>query len=588
MKQNKTVHIVMLALAAAVLLGGCRASPVLEQVIYQVEAPEVDLENETKLNDNDEDHTLEDEDLSSKDQNEDSETERDFSHETPEQGDGEEEQPAPDTQYDPYAVDDQATDTAPEEQPEPVPEPSADPADGTAITEDPSLLPSTEVTLRQVVDGRGTAVDVPESVNTVTAVGEAAVIVQMLGGAGRLVASSADYTGNLLAAEVFADEGFVQTQTLWSGSGSSALGDEAFQTLLELHPDVCFTVSGQSTFTDAQLEQLAANQIYCVVLPKLNNPANIKSAVDVAAQVLGDKSAEGGTNAPALAAEWSSWYDSILAQVAGRVDRFTYNDIDFSYDKYAQRGESTLASETTDGFYTLYISHWDADATYQVYSDTYVTLSGTGAAVAPSGYSTSPLSYYMSEAGVINTAATYADQFRLRWWYVNPLRSSTRIIELAGPGGTYTEEHLTSVVRSGDTEGGQVYLGMEEFPAIVVASSAVKSAIEADAASNKLWTNYGPVSSADGKLHGYGFNDEIGQFVASDIRGPYEIYVNPAGVGSWTDGSAEGVLEAMWVAGQFYDAFTQEELSSAVTEFYSRFYRHALTAEQLEQILAGR
>ena len=38
MKQNKTVHIVMLALAAAVLLGGCRASPVLEQVIYQVEA----------------------------------------------------------------------------------------------------------------------------------------------------------------------------------------------------------------------------------------------------------------------------------------------------------------------------------------------------------------------------------------------------------------------------------------------------------------------------------------------------------------------------------------------------------------------
>ena len=74
MKQNKTVHIVMLALAAAVLLGGCRASPVLEQVIYQVEAPEVDLENETKLNDNDEDHTLEDEDLSSKDQNEDSET----------------------------------------------------------------------------------------------------------------------------------------------------------------------------------------------------------------------------------------------------------------------------------------------------------------------------------------------------------------------------------------------------------------------------------------------------------------------------------------------------------------------------------
>lgn len=60
----------------------------------------------------------------------------------------------------------------------------------------------------------------------------------------------------------------------------------------------------------------------------LSSPDNLKSAVSVAAQVLGDKSAEGWLNAPALASEWSAWYDGSLTQVEQRVDHFNYNDLD--------------------------------------------------------------------------------------------------------------------------------------------------------------------------------------------------------------------------------------------------------------------
>ena len=115
-----------------------------------------------------------------------------------------------------------------------------------------------------------------------------------------------------------------------------------------------------------------------------------------------------------------------------------------------------------------------------------------------------------------------------------------------------------------------------------------KAALEADAAGRKLWTNYGPVASADGKVSGYGFSDEIGQVVSTTIRGDYEIYVVPAGVDSWSSGGAESVMAAMWAAAVYYGAFTQDELVDRVQEFYGQFYGCELSRDQALDILDGR
>ena len=135
---------------------------------------------------------------------------------------------------------------------------------------------------------------------------------------------------------------------------------------------------------------------------------------------------------------------------------------------------------------------------------------------------------------------------------------------------------------------GTVSLGEERFPAVIVEDSGIKAALEADAAGRKLWTNYGPVASADGKVSGYGFSDEIGQVVSTTIRGDYEIYVVPAGVDSWSSGGAESVMAAMWAAAVYYGAFTQDELVDRVQEFYGQFYGCELSRDQALDILDGR
>jgi hypothetical protein len=312
-------------------------------------------------------------------------------------------------------------------------------------------------------------------------------------------------------------------------------------------------------------------------------------AVYIIGQILGDKSGDGGTNAPAIASAYSDWYKNVLDTVHKRVKRFNYENIDFNHDRYTDRTEVKLESETEMGLFTLFISRWDDSASYKIYSDKYLTLTGSGLAIAPSGYSTSPLSYYMSAAGVVNTAAVYADQFRQRLWYVAPLTSSTRIVEINGSVGTECKNILTTI-STRDSIGGitaTYYLGDEVFPAVIVASNDIREAILEDNKTGGMWTFYPDTYTADGKTHGNGFLDEIGQMVSSAIHGEYQIYVIPYGVGSWSDGSAEGVLGSVWTAMKFYNAFTQDELNNMINEFYRVFYRCDLTGEQLNAIMAG-
>jgi len=589
-KSNISILLILILSAFFLtLLTGCRHSELLNQVIYTDNA-QIDTNNNTELNNNNENNVNEDEYLASKKDTYDSKTERDWKKNEPEKGKAESETPVPDEINDNNAASDKdAVGVEPNQQQDGQTDSQQD--SGQNDSGDSQNGTGTEATtnrvLRQIVNGIGETVNVPQSVDKVAAVGSGASMVQMLGGEGRLIASSSSLTKSSLAEAVFSDQNISAVQTLWSGEGNNVMSDSDFQKLISLKPDVCFEISGQTSFSDSQLAELKAKDIYYVVLPCLNTSSNIKSAVNIIGSVLGDKSAKGGTNAPAIADQYCKWYDGIIKKVGQRVKRFNYNDIDFDYDKYANRDEKTLIPETTDGYYSLFISGWSDNTSYKIYSDTYVTMQGTGVAIAPSGYSKSPLSYYMSLAGTVNTAATYADQYQQQLWYVNPLQSSTRIIEFSGNDGVYTNENLTCIKDTTNGSNGTVYLGDKEFPAIIVANNSIKEKIENDAANRRFWTNYGEISSADGKVHGWGFSDEIGQFISTTIRDNYNIYVNPDGVDSWTDGSAEGVLESMWIAMKYYGAFSDSEMRTEVSNFYKTFYHYTLSESQLSQILTG-
>lgn len=592
---NKILPLAALLCCAALLLPGCRPSPALEQVIYDQQAPEQDPDSQTKLVDNREEHQERDDSLSPKDLEEDSPDQRDRVHEDPVPGPAETETPAPDVRHDEDGTSGLSANTAPDLQGEeaqsgqegapaaqelPAETPAqAAPADGGTGgggtgTEGTGTVPVGGGAVRQVVNAYGAVVEVPENVETVAAVGEAALMVQMLGGPGRLTAADEGFLSDPLAAAVFADEAFDSAVPLWSGDGSGGISGEAFSSLLSLAPQACLELSGQHAFSEEQIAALAEAGIPYVVLPSLNTTAGLKQAVSLTGEILGDLN---GVDAPARAAAYLSWFEGVVDQVGSRVDRFTYNLIDFDNDKnaYGAKYLSDAKVANHSGHYTLFLDGWDAAARYKLHGASSVTLSGTGLAVAKSGYSHSPLSYYMSLAGVVNAAAIYPDYGLTRSWYANPLTSVTKLLTVDGGYGRLPEDCLT--------QAGSARLGQEAFPAVVVKRASIAGALRAD----PLWASYPVVESASGLTTSNGFLDEDGSIVPTSIAGEYEIYVNPTGVGDWTAGSVESILEPLWISARFNGAFADAEVEDAVRTFYREFYRHDLTEEELSGILAG-
>ena len=595
MHRKQILPLAALLCCAALLLSGCRPSPALEQVIYDQQTSEQDPDSQTTLADNREDHRDRDDSLSPKALEEDSPDQRDRVHEDPVPGPTGTEAPAPDVRHDEDGTGDlnaaTAPDTrgeeaqsglegtpAPQEVPAETPSPAA-PADGGTGTggtgaEGDGAVPVGSGALRRVVNAFGEVVEVPEDVETVAAVGEAALMVQMLGGPGRLIAADEAFLTDPLAAAVFADEALDAAAPLWSGDGTRGLSDEGFAALLALSPQACLELSGQAVFSEAQLAALEEAGIPYVALPSLNTTAGLKQAVTLTGDLLGVLE---GVDAPARAADYVAWYEGVIRRMERRVDRFTYNLVDFDNDKnaYGARYLSDAKIANHAGHYTLFLDGWDASAQYKLHGAASVTLSGTGLAVAKSGYSHSPLSYYMSLAGVVNAAAIYPDYGLTRSWYANPLTTVTKLLTVDGGYGQLPEDCLTRA--------GGACLGQEAFPAVVVKGVSIAAALRAD----PLWISYPVVESSSGLTTSHGFLDGDGSIVPTSIAGPYEIYVNPTGVGDWTAGSVESILEPLWISARFNGKCSDGELSEAVRDFYRTFYRHELTADQLSGILAG-
>ncbi|MDR2487310.1 MAG: hypothetical protein LBD12_05030 [Clostridiales Family XIII bacterium] len=570
-----------LALLLVLLLGGCRRSEVIEQLIYDQTRQEVDvtqdiLDPADAPSDAPIDENLAD-DTPAED---DSKGERKEVAAAPaEKGtEAKEDAATPEEKPDEQAVTD--GEVGGEDEQEDTDEDK--PGDNASGTEDDSAGVSDNVNDRPIVDASGKTIDVPSEVNKVAAAGDAALIVQMLGGDGILAAAPSTFLEDAFTKRVFGNA-LDGAQTLWGGGGEAPMTEANFRRLLEADPDVCVSVAGGGAFSDSQLDRLATQGIAYYTLPKLNTWDNIQLAVQSAGELIGDRSqTKGGIDAPALAREYEAWCGALLKTVNNAAGgRFTYDDIDYNND-IDRNGERKFGGrQTKDGHYTLVLTGWDGKANFVMKHGGRTIFSEKGIAKSTRGYSNSPLSYFLSEAGVCNNGARFraGSEHAFAALPVN-LNTSNNTIQDSGlriyPTATESFARVWG-------DGKDIALGDEGFPAIIAASRDIADGIRA---SRTLWKPHAPITVD--KATDFGFLGSGGELITSYVRGDYAVFVNPHGIASWTEGSVESVLEAPWALSRFGGARGEAEVRVDIRSFYETFYRYTPSGSDLDVILRGK
>lgn len=561
--QNKNVILkksIALLLIVALLcsFSACRKSPVLEQKIY---TNNQQIDKDKQKHNNDEKNNIEDENISTRKDKDNAKNENDYQQTLPQEGNDE----------NPKSADKSGTE-------------NTEPKDISA-EEDPVMKPTKDRTnLRQVVDASGEEVDIPEDVDTVAALDTVAQYVEMLGGLGRVVATSQSFKTSVFASKVFGASEVNSIPALWSENGSDGITEENFNKLIQINPDVCFVESGKSYFTDSQLQKLSENKIFVVTVPSLATTENIKITVNILAEVLGDKSSEEGKkNAGSVANKYIRWLNRLENDALDKERGFSgVNRYDFNYASTRTAPNRVNENMQTDGHYTLFVSSWDDNASYQVCTDVRTVFSGSGMASATLGFGMeTPVSYYLSVGGACNTAALKGDPMRMSVYhnYLSPLMPS--VMRVIGTD-SYSNDTNRSLFTVSD-----VSLGNDKFNKIVVSSNEVGDKIRLSATSvNGLWKFY-PKQTINSLTGNYNTENE-GVSIPSSVCGNYTIYVSPCGVGEWASGSPESPLEMVWANMIFYGDYSRDDLKSETEDFYSTFYNYSLSDDDFARILIGK
>lgn len=547
----------VLVLIVVFSFAGCRTSPVLEQKVYTSDG-EVDSDN--RQTDNKEDHTQQDTTLPPKvtTQNVSRQASQRHTSARPRS-----QNPHPNPQERPYNGSNLRS-----------PKP-AEPRSGNNPRRAPNNAPGVSKTPNapnHVVDNRTPVKpdDLPENVVTVAAPGQASLYVEMLGGANRLLATSA-HTKNGLAGTVFPD--FTKVQGLWEQDGEAPMTDAQFQQLLAANPEAVFYIADAEydvvqSFSQAQLNQLNQKGIYTVPLHPFNTSSNIRENVQIMAKVLGKpKGLPNVKNANEVAKDYIRWMEDISK---GFGNTFSGPD-KWNLDQAGPfgNGAEKVNSYSDEGQYTILINGFD---------DTVQTSRDQGVAYAETGYThrNSPASFFLSLGGAANTATLVPDDGGIPYFPVVPT-----FMDLYGGSLNGTESLKTAKSRdkSNLVTGYQGnYIG-ESIKTILVDSADTYNKVQNTRA-------FQPTQYISG---GYGYLSETGALVPSNIHGSdFRFVINPCGAGSWIEGSPEAPLEALWANELFHNGKSPDDAFQAVTEaiqqFYRDFYGVELTAEELNYI----
>lgn len=679
-KVKRWLSLSAIALSMTVTVTGCRPSPILEDILYTADASELDpdyqavdnVEDEQDRGDRDDkkddeakrSHTDEKEDAGKSDpeggtdsdakevtlagETESEGTADESSGEGAGEGDGrgssgQGSDDSGDTSGTGSEGSDDGSDTTDTDEEDPD-EKTDDTGEGNNV----SVPSKADVPKKVVTDGDGIEQVIPEDVYTVTAVGPAASMIEMLGGAGRLLGSSESFTENSLAKTLFSDIGDIYTW--WEDTGENAISDEDFNELLQESPDVCFEISGQNTFTEEQVARLKELEIGYLVLPELSTTDDLKDAVTIVANALATNEST-GKNAKTIASNYKDWIDSISSELEDTKDKSTQ-------------------------YYTMYIKDYRTDisfsfeeAPYEVNDPSIIpdSVSNTGVAVIDSPKKETIFSQCLESGGIkmpgrfvistIDSRDYYTDTYVER--YVNydanvdkdvlihPFYGLYGNVSYSGNTGAYIYPEKWSgysgIFKVGESHrpnqanvfwhSDYTALGQPNAPVLLVANQDIKEAIENDfywqfhgvvpvsiawlieetwrslaaAYPDKPWlydTDYvREIKTAGGWSlpTSYGGGLFTSDFLAADLPGSeyttedkyiksgiwdeYSVCVCPAGLDNWAEGGLETPLGAYWAANQISGGISDSLLLNRVRSFYKTFFGVTLSDAQIKEII---
>ncbi len=422
-----------------------------------------------------------------------------------------------------------------------VTEPEEDPEDASNLREDEETEP-------QLI-----------STDFVYATGNAALLVQMLGGEG--VLAGCDSATLSAMKSYFPAEELAGVTALWSGTATGTLLTDVIAQMEELP---AYYLYDTTTVSSSAISALTELGVTCVALD-FRYATGILNAVETVREVLGTDYAN------QMAEEYLAFYNGIVNTLSGSIGTYTSGK---NYDTAYKGKATTITSTCSNGKSTLFIAAWDSAASV-IITRSSCSKTFSGLAVANFSYTNSPISYYMSIAGVENMAAYYASNTGSATYYIYNIKFTTSGTSLTGGSLASTLDCTKSYYPVSG-------LGGSSYPAIVVASNAIKASIEA----SEFWQVW-DYDTHGGNSRVYVMEDD--SELISLISGSYEIYVNPNGLGDWMTGSAESILESAWIAWKFHEgeAYDESGVRSLIAEFYSTFYRCTLTSSQIDAILAG-
>lgn len=557
-----------------VSFSGCRESMVIEEIIYDQASKDVDFNNKMKIAKNDENSQNKDKTLPRKKKDKTDKKTKE-KHQASKKGKRNRDGEAPSAKHDANSKNDTKSDSSGTK--------AGDTGKKDQTSEDDSSAgASNNPNDREIYDSNGNKITLPEKVNSVVVAGAggAATATQMLGGKNIISGSSSSFTQSSLAREVFNLDS-TKTQTFWDGEGESPMSSANFEKMLKKKPDVCVYTNGSGSFSDSQIAALKKKKIACVVLPKMNTADNIQEGLNILAEMIGDRSGEdGGVDAAEMAEKYEKYCHNLISEVKGKTGLFTWDNTDFNNDYDSTGRKKTANSTAADGQYTLYLSGWE-NCTYKITSaGSTLFQDDDGVGIAPRGYSNSPLSYYLSVSGVCNNGARFTESGKSECAVV-PFNRNVFTHSTNGSFSFYGRT-TESFVRAKSGETIDSALGDNDFKGIIVDSAETKNAIN----SSKSWDYYGKTTVNNVTDFGFEAN---GKLINSYVRSrDWDIYVNPYGIDSWTEGSVESILETKWAAWEFHNAFTESEVKQEIKEFYQTFYNYSLSNSQVSQILAGK
>ena len=316
----------------------------------------------------------------------------------------------------------------------------------------------------------------PRKVTTMAAFGQAAVIVQMIGGTGALAATDTETLSGDFA-RIFDTSNIYNA---WSDDGTDA-STMNIDAIIESGADTVLVYSGDyftQSLSKADIKRLNKEGITQTVIYPMTNSGNIKRDVNVVAEMLAESpDIQYAGQTANRAASYTAFHDRVVQSAANANNGLAGTTV-------FETGKDSSAPSLTSNLsftYTLLADEYE-EAAY-----TGPTANGWkpegGLLFASAGYNTTPVSYYIQAGGLVNNAADKTSKSAtgkiVAWqFHTNnfPFRKSewsgTTVKQAKTPDGyslLTTTNNLHGIYPFGES------FGSASFPKIIVTSPDIKS-----------------------------------------------------------------------------------------------------------------